>query len=102
SALLDERAAGELGAAAAGWSQQAAERPSARATSGGSSSGQRSKAYGQRGWKRQPLGGRPGSGTSPGNASGRKPLPSGCGTAPIRASLSGWSGNSQSGRVAPY
>ena len=40
-------------------------------SSGGTSAGQRSNAYGQRGWKRQPLGGRAGSGTSPGQRLGQ-------------------------------
>src|SRR5262245_41196972 len=81
------RSRGWAGAAPSGCSQQAANRPPASGTSGGSSSLQRSNAYGHRGWKRQPVGGRPGSGTSPGSASGRNPWPSGWGTAPINASL---------------
>src|SRR3954451_16576984 len=76
-----------LGGRPADWSQQAAARPLARSRSGGSSTGQRSNAYGQRGWKRQPDGGLAGFGTSPGRLSGRTPAPSARGTAAIRASL---------------
>ena len=57
-------------AAAAAVPATAASRRRRRAavssSSGGSSTGQRSNAYGQRGWNRQPDGGRAGSGTSPG------------------------------------
>src|SRR5581483_8152989 len=81
-------------------SQQAALRSPASARSGGSSRGQRSNAYGQRGWNRQPLGGLAGSGTSPGRLSGRTPPPSGRGTAAIRASLYGCAGFVHSGCVS--
>ena len=50
-------------------------------------------------WKRQPGGGRDGSGTSPGSASGSVPAPSARGTAPISASVYGWSGDAQSACV---
>src|SRR5438128_9456344 len=79
--------AGGAGGRPSTWSQHATVRPWATRVIAGSSAEQRSNAYGQRGWKRQPDGGRAGSGTSPGRASGRKPLPSGCGTAPISASV---------------
>src|SRR5581483_1017070 len=68
-------------------SQHAAARSPASESSGGSSTGQRANAYGQRGWKRQPVGGCAGSGTSPGRASGSVPAPSARGTAAISASL---------------
>ena len=56
-------------------SQHAAARVLVSAIKGGSSAGQRSNAYGQRGWKRQPEGGRAGFGTSP-EGSGSSPAPS--------------------------
>ena len=67
--------------------------------SAGSSTGQGSNAYGQRGWKRHPDGGSAGFGTSPGRLSGRTPRPSGRGTAPISASLYGCAGCVHSGSV---
>src|SRR5438552_5601662 len=57
--------------------QHATSRSVATSTSGGASTRQRSNATGQRGWKRQPTGGRAGSGTSPVSASGNCPDPSG-------------------------
>src|SRR5690606_19845124 len=47
------------------YSQQAAHWPSARSKRGGSSVRQRSMAWGQRGWKRQPVGGAMREGGSP-------------------------------------
>ena len=47
------------------YSQQAAHWPSARSKRGGSSVRQRSIAFGQRGWKRQPAGGAISEGGSP-------------------------------------
>ena len=78
--------------------RQRTDRRSA-ASSGGSSTGQRSNAYGQRGWKRQPLGGCAGSGTSPGRLSGRTPAPSARGTARDQRLGVGMCGRSQSGAV---
>ena len=93
------RAALTAGAAGARRAAAASRRPTgpARARRAAAPpSSQRSNAYGQRGWKRQPGGGRDGSGTSPGSASGSVPAPSACGTAPISASVYGWSGVAQS------
>src|SRR5262249_39911163 len=53
------------GAAAGSARKQRLRPPSACGKSRGSSRGQRSKASGQRVWKRQPEGGRAGDGTSP-------------------------------------
>ena len=89
------REAARLGAAAAaaapgGCSQQARRAAAGeRQRAAAPRPRQRSNAYGQRGWKRQPLGGCAGSGTSPGSASGRTPAPSACGTAAISASVYG-------------
>jgi hypothetical protein len=68
-------------------SQHATARAVNAASSTGSSSGHRAKRWGQRGWNRQPVGGRAGSGTSPGSASGIVPAPSERGTAAISASV---------------
>ena len=67
----------------------------------GTSAEQRSNTYGQRGWKRQPLGGRAGSGTSPGSASGRKPAPSAWGIAAMSASVYGCCGAPRARASAP-
>src|SRR5262249_55400572 len=80
------RVGGRTGSVPSCWSQQAAARPPSSWSRGGGWS-QRSKRWGQRGRKRQPVGGRDGSGTSPGRSLGSLPEPSGGGTAPIRASL---------------
>ncbi len=79
----------QLGGPPSACSQQAAARPEETVRSGGVSAVQRSNAYGQRGWNRHAVGGRAGSGTSPGSASGSTPLPSGRGTAAISASVYG-------------
>src|SRR4051812_19259481 len=81
------RSAGRAGGPPPACSQQATVLSPSISSVTGSSVEQRSNAYGHRGWKRQAAGGGAGSGTSPGSASGRKPLPSGWGTAPISASV---------------
>src|SRR5439155_713983 len=95
------RTAGRAGAPPPACSQQATVRSAATVSVSGSSVEQRSNAYGQRGWNRQAAGGRAGSGTSPGRASGRSPRPSGFGTAPIRASVYGCNGSDHNGCVGP-
>src|SRR6185295_3613730 len=87
------RSAGRAGGPPPACSQQATVLSPSTSSVTGSSAEHRSNAYGHRGWKRQAAGGWAGSGTSPGSASGRKPLPSGWGTAPISASVYGCRGS---------